>query len=290
MKSYAKFVDTVLNLSEAIHQDIKNIMDDTSYNHKSKLNRITSKIRDFASKGIDSGIENSTPKKGSSRAVFFPKDDHELHLDGKPAKMKTAVKIAFKGALDAHTGSHMLLGEHQNELESDHFTRNEYGMIHHDSSTGHYHTNHESGVLAPVIDHHDDHHHLTMGHARNFTKSEFKSTTKTESHPKGLDFDKMYHHLNHDYQQAHGKSHWGGGLSDEEHEHIASHPLVQKVKDFMYTTGQHPADLVKGNWGMWKHPHTGVEHPVIRDYGYSDEVGKLYNTARRNKNKLHGGW
>lgn len=285
MKTFNKFLTTVLELNEAVHGEIKHILNDDSYSHKSKLSRVTSKLRELSSRGEDSGIENSAPKKGSSRAVFFPKDEHEMILDSKPAKMKTAVKIAFKGSLDAHTGSHMLLGEHQNEIESDHFIRNEYGVMHHDHATGQYHTNHDSGVLAPVIDHHDDHHWLEMGHARNMTSKDFSNATKTPTHPKGLNFDKFHSHLNHDYHQAHGTRGFGSGLSEEEHEHISSHPLTEKVKDFMYTTGQHPGDLVKGNWGMWKHPHTGVEHAVVRDYGYSDEVGKLYNKARKNKNR-----
>jgi hypothetical protein len=283
MKTFDKFMSNIFNLDEAIHQEIKDIMDDNTYSHKSKLSRVTAKLRDFSSKGIDSGIENSTPKKGSSRAVFFPKEEHEIQLDGKPAKMKTAVKIAFKGTLDAHTGSHMLLGEHQNEFESSHYINSNYGIIskNHD---GHYETN-KHGVLAPVVDTHEDHHHITMGHARNMSKLDFKNATKTESHPKGLDFDKFHAHLMHDYHQAHGTRNYSSNLTNEEHEeheHIASHPLTDKVKDFVYSTDQHPADLVKGNWGMWKHPHTGVEHPVIRDFGYSHEVSKLYNTAIKN--------
>jgi hypothetical protein len=281
MKTYDQFISTILKLDEAIHQEIKDIMNDAGHSHKSKLSRVTSKLRDFASKGIDSGIENSTPKKGSSRAVFFPKEEHHMVLDGKPAKMKTAVKIAFKGTLDAHTGSHMLLGEHQNELESDHFINHHFGMLSQHPEHRDQHVTNPDGVLAPVIDSHEEYHHVTMGHARNMSKPDFKNATKTESHPKGLDFDKFHAHLMHDYHQAHGTRNYGSHLTDEEHKHIESHPLTDKVKNFIYSTDQHPADLVKGNWGMWKHPHTGVEHPVIRDFGYSHEVSKLYNTARK---------
>lgn len=285
MKTYSAFASMIL--TEAIHKDIKNIMNDDTYNRASKLSRITKTLRHLSDSGVDSGIENSTPKKGSSRAVFFPKEHHELVLDGHPTKMKTAVKIAFKGTLDPHTGSDRLLGEHQNELESDHFTNTHYGIISHNPHTGQYHTNHESGVLAPVIDHHEDHHWVEHGFAHNMSKKDFSEATKTASHPKGLDFDKFHAHILHDYHQAHGTRGYSRSLTADEHAHIAEHPLADKVKDFMYTTGNHPGDLVKGNWGIFHHPVTGEKHPVIRDWGYNDEVGKLYNRARKNK---YGGY
>lgn len=279
----------MLNLmNEAVHTELREILNDSTYNRRSKLTRIKDKVRELVGRGEDSGVENDTPKKGSSRAVFFPKDEHEMILDSKPAKMKTAVKIAFKGKLDPYTGSDKLLGEHQNEFESDHYINSSYGAIVKNSSTGQYHTNHDYGILSPHIDSHEDNHWLEMGHARNMSKKDFKESTKLPSHPQGLDFDKFHSHIMHDYHQAHGTRHYGRSLTDEEHEHYASHPLTEAVKDFVYNTGQHPADLVKGNWGMWKHPHTGKEQPVIRDYGYNEEVGKLYNKAR--SKKYNRGW
>lgn len=267
-------------LSEEIHKEISDIMNDDSHSHKSKLSRVSSKMKELVSRGEDSGIENSTPKKGSSRAVFFPTEHKHVQIDGHHTTMRTAVKIAFPGSLDKHTGDSKLLGEHQNELESDHFVRNEYGMLH-EHSDGHFSTNHH-GVLAPVIDNHHDHHWLEMGHAENITNKKFSELTKTESHPKGLNLDKLKNHLMNDYNDAHGKRRMYHE-TDAEHEHMSSHPLVEHLKDFIHNTGQHPADLDKRNWGVWKHPVTGKEHPVIRDYGYSDEVGKLYQKARKNK-------
>lgn len=283
MKSFSDFLQTtVLQLSEEIHQEIKKIMNDDSYNRSSKLNRITKKLRDLNDRGEDSGIENSTPKKGSSRAVFFPKEDKPATVDGKPVKLKSAVKIAFKGTLDPYTGSHKLLGEHQNEVESDHLIRDTHGMLSRDHE-GNYHTN-EHGVLAPVLDHHHDDHWIEMGHARNMSKADFRNATKTEKTPKGLDFDHFHNHIMNQWDEAHGRPgtrHVPESAVDD----IESHPLHDNVMDFIHNTDNHPADLVRGNWGIWRHPVTGKEHPVIRDYGFSKDISKLYHQASKNKYK-----
>jgi hypothetical protein len=64
------------------------------------------------------------------------------------------------------------------------------------------------------------------------------------------------------------------------------HPLLNNVIDLCHTADIHPGDFApKGNWGIWKHPITGKEHPVIIDYGFSNEVSKAYQKARKSKYK-----
>lgn len=146
---------------------------------------------------------------------------------------------------------------------------------------GSYKTN-PHGVLAPVLDSHKDSHWLEMGHARNMTRKEFSDATKTDTHPKGLDFDLLHKHLVNLHAEAHGQNPWHH-LSDEQVHHVESHPMFDNVKDFMDNSGNHPGDLRLQNWGMWSHPITGKEHPVIRDWGFSNEINKKYNIARKKK-------
>lgn len=276
--------ETAIVLEEGeLHPEIKDILHDEVNNKwNQKLTRISKKMRDLTSRGEDTGIEGDKPKKGSSRAVFFPTAPKKLKIDGRDTDVHTAVKIAFKGQLDGHTGSPMMLGEHQNEIESDHFVRQHHAVLTHDPSTGEYHTNPE-GVTAPVFDNHEDHHWLEMGKARNMTKKDFKEATKTSSHPKGLDFDKFHAKLEKDHNDAHGGRGYSPHLSKEDEEHIESHPMYENTTNFIHTSDNHPGDLRIQNWGMWKHPITGKEHPVIRDYGFSNQIAKLYHKGRKAK-------
>jgi hypothetical protein len=276
-------------ITEAIHKELQNILDEPEtdrgdrpavYSHQKKLNTFVKTFKSLVDTGEDTGLEGGTPKKGSSRAVFFPKEPRKIHIDGKPVEQHTAVKIAFSGALDKHTGSHMLLGEHQNEIESDNYTRKAHSMLV-EGRDGHYTTN-EDGVTAPVLGTHPDNHWLEMAKADKMTAGKFKSMTKTDSHPKGLDFNHFVGTLQHDHAEAHGKTHFSG-VSSDDREKTREHPLFQNTQDFMYSTDNHPGDLRLQNYGVWKHPVTGKEHPVIRDYGYSNQIAGLYAKANRKK-------
>lgn len=285
-------LDTVYEeaLNEELHPELKDILHDEVNNKwNQKLTRISKKMRELTSRGESTGISGDKPKKGSSRAVFFPTSPKKIKVDGRETDAHTAVKIAFKGTLDNHTGDDRTLGEHQNELESDHFIRQHHAILAHNPHTGEYETN-PNGVTVPVFDNHEDHHWLETGIARDMTKKDFKESTKLPSHPKGLDFDKFHTKLQKDHAEAHGDRHWSS-LSKEDEAEIESHPLYEHVTDFIQNSNNHPGDLRKQNWGMWKHPITGKEHPVIRDYGYSNEIAKKYAKARRNMaNKARGAW
>jgi len=275
-------------ITEEIHKELQSILDapenDREYKPgkttQNKLNNFTKKFRELTKNDIDTGLVDGKPKKGSSRAVFFPHTPKDINVDGQDTKQHTAVKIAFPGALDKYTQDTHLLGEHQNRVESDHFTTHNYSMLH-QNEDGSY-TSNPDGVTAPVFENHDQNHWLEMAHADKLTGAKFKDLTKIASHPKGLDFNKFVDTLQHDHYQAHGEKRFGSATTEAERDHIRQHPLFENTQDFIYNTGNHPGDLRLANYGVWKHPVTRKEHPVITDYGYSDEVNKLYVKAKRN--------
>jgi hypothetical protein len=302
MKSFKEFYkNNYYIIDEEIHNELQSILDVPSESEEertkrleknpwtaskfdpavTKLNNFTKKARELLSRGEDTGLENSKPKKGSSRAVFFPKDPKNITLDGIPTKAKTVVKIAFPGRLDKfRRNDERLLGEHQNSTESDHVISNNFGMLS-ENHDGSYSTN-PDGVLAPVFNRHPDHHHLEMGHVSPMKKSDFQKLTVSESHPKGLKFDDMYNALNKEHKDANGldgftpRSH-----TDSLHEKTMQHPFVNKVADMMFTNGFHPGDISIRNMGIWTHPHTGKQYPVMSDYGFTDDVANHYWQRRQ---------
>lgn len=299
MKTFKEFYqqNNYVIMNEELHSELQSIIDSAGETDDERMNRIsrnpynsiksdpvaqklnafTKKARQLLTSGQDTGLEESAPKKGSSRAVFFPKSPKKITIDGKPAEAKSVVKIAFPGVLDRYkTNSERLLGEHQNQVESDHFIAYHYGMLS-EERDGEYSTN-PRGVLAPVLGRHPEDHYLEMGRITKMTKPDFKRLTVTETHTKGLDFKDVQNAMNKEYQDAHGikytylpKEH-----TDQKHQHIMSHPFVEHLYDMMTTTGFHPGDLSLRNMGIWTHPHTGTQHPVVSDYGYSTWVANEY--------------
>lgn len=303
MKSFADFLRRELksdsiyssyyNLHEIksldLHPDIQKHLDeheDKPYT-RSLLSKISSTAKKLIKAKQDTGLENDKPKKGSSRAVFFPRKPHSYKLDGKDVKSHSVVKIAFHGDLDSHTGDPETLGVHQNRTESDYFAQKQWGIIkpkEHPHS-GEYETNHDSGVLAPVFDSHPDNHWIHQGRVRSFKPGEFKHLTKTPEFPKGISHDDFHKTLMYHHEMAHGRL-----TSNEKHkaefEHLSNHPFIAKALDFTQTMGQHPGDYNKRNMGVFEHPD-GSLHPVISDYGFSHEVAKLYAKARKNKMSIY---
>jgi len=286
-------------ITEEIHKELKAILNEPEsergerpavYAHQKKLNRFTAKFKQLVANNEETGLEEEDgkpvkPKKGSSRAVFFPNKPKQIHIDGKPVEQYTAVKIAFPGKLDKYTGEPKLLGEYQNEAESDYYTRNNHSILSEDSEhPGHYHTN-EDGVTAPVFSTHPDDHWLEMAKTNKMTKAKFRSLTKHPSHPKGLDFDKFTDTLKKDHADAHGQPYYSG-TTDEEMDHIRQHPLYEKTQDFIYNTDNHPGDLRLPNYGVWTHPVTGKEHALIIDGGFNGANAKRYVDAQRKEAEM----
>lgn len=278
-------------ISESVHADIQSIMDSDT-NPKYKLGEVTKKARKLIASGEDTGMESDKPKKGSSRAVFFPKDHKEVTIDGVKTKAPTAVKIAFPGTLDKHHGEDTLMGEDQNRIEADHYINSNYGIIHHHSDhdkRGEYESSdHESGgVLAPVFDSHKDDHYIEMGRAEKVNAKNISEATKTKEFPKGLSHQEIYDAMNRNHAMAHGtRPNQKSKYSDDHLDKVSEHPWVEHATSMMYDSDMHPGDLVKDNLGIYTHPVTGKTHLAIIDYGWSNRIAKKYNKARDNMYKL----
>lgn len=283
MKELLTFKELIaqLNISEELHHELQSILDEPTHDSNSKFatnkfNKFSKKVRDLSKSGQDTGLQDGKPKKGSSRAVFFPRDPKSITIDGVKTQQPTAVKIAIHGNLDKHTGHHMLLGELQNEAEGDHYLHQQHGILH-EVSPGVYKHN-PNGVLIPKLGEHPENHWLESAKAEKLSGSKFTALTKTASHPKGLKFNEFKQALVDSHREAHGQP-----TSGQDLEHVRSHPLYQHVEDYMHESGMHPDDLDASNMGVYKHPVTGKEQVGITDAGFTNEIAKLYSKARRNK-------
>lgn len=272
-----------VNLSEELHTELKDILDSES-SPRVKHGMITKKIRALIKDNKDTGLVDDKPKKGSSRAVYFPKEEKSISIDGVKTSMPTAVKIAFSGVLDKYRSGEPMLGELQNSKESGY--HNDHFSVLRREGDSKNHIYNEDGVLAPVVDHSNDDSWLEMGKVSPLTTSKFKQLTKTDDMPKGMNFNDFQRHLVNEHEQSRGRRpYW----SVDDEERVSNHPLTENVKNFMFDTGTDPRDLHKGNLGIWKHPITGKEHVVISDYGYDDETDKAYNDARiEHRNSMRG--
>lgn len=268
-----------------LHPEINEHLESGNIHSPAVLSAVTKTARRLIKAGHSTGFESDRPKKGSSRAVFFPSEPHKIILDGKPTGAHSVVKIAFPGVLDKYTGDETLLGQHQNSIENDYFAQKHWGVLRRkDDHSGHFETNHETGILPPVFDSHPNDHWLHMGRIRKAKAADWKKLTKTPDFPKGITHEQMYDTLMHHYAQAHGQK-WHAA---EKHDidKLSEHPFIHTVNDFVATMGQHPGDYHVDNMGVYEHPH-GSKHLVISDYGFSTEVAKMYHNARKNQQRAY---
>lgn len=278
MFKFSEYLNGMPILDEELHPELQSAIDaNVTPSHRIKL--MSAAIRSALKQGHDTGLEDAKPKKGSSRAVFFPKDPHPINLDGHDTHVHTVLKVAFPGQLDKYNRSGKLLGEHQNLTEAEPFTNQHYGIITKHSYTGNWTTNHESGILPPMLDAHHEGHHLLVGRVQPIKAGDFRQLTKAEGFKKGISHDEMYHALLTHHFESHGKGHYGRPENMDELEH---HPFINKMHNFITSTNQHPGDLGKRNMGVWEHPLTKERHLVVADYGYSHDVAKHYADARNN--------
>lgn len=272
-------------LSEEIHHAIKEILDSSATPVDNKLAMIAKEARRLIKEGRPTGFENDKPLKGSSRAVFFPTDHKLIELDGQRIHVPTAVKIAFPGQLDKHTGHNMLLGEMQNYNES----TTDHAVI----RPIHGHTNirvagqgpkfetNPDGVTAPILSTHPDMHYLEMGRADKFNAKDLREYTKHPDFKKGVSHQEIKKAMEYHHAIANGQHlSYYQDRDSELHEKISEHPHVMNMLNAMHNMGMHPADLTPRNMGIWTHPLTGTRHPVMIDYGFSTELGKMYQKAR----------
>lgn len=299
MNDIKKFYGQYYIIVEDLHPHLQEILDkpgETEDEYYERINRnpyssidpvtakhtaFTEKVRKLINAGNDTGLESDKPKKGSSRAVHFLKEGKNITVDGVKTKVPSVLKIAFNGQLDKYKrNSERLLGEHQNEAEADGYIQNHHSILR-ENPDGTYLTN-ENGVVAPVLSHHPDHHYLEMGQVRSMKAGEFTKLTKTSTHPKGLTFAKMKHVLEKEHADAFGQTHFTPpNMCQKEHDHILQHPLTREIQSLIHNVGFHPGDLSPRNVGIFTHPVTGKEYPVISDYGFTNDVAKEYTERRK---------
>lgn len=273
-------------ITESLHPDIKaDLESDSPIEHK--FTRLTKTIRGIAQKNEDSGLETNKPAKGSSRAVFFPKEPKKITIEGKEASVPSVVKVAFKSPLDPYTGHHSLLGEEQNRIESDRWTNNTYGVLRHNEGNDYSHN--PDGVLPPHFGHHEDHHWLEMGRITKLNSADVKEATKTKEFPKGITMKQFTETVQAHHDLANGRTPYKH--DQEKFDKLSEHPLIDSIVSLMSNTGLHPNEFSPRNMGIWKHPHTGQKHVVLADYGANDKILKLYGKARQekyNRNRYRG--
>lgn len=263
-------------LLEEVHPELQEILDSDIHKHY-KFNTFTKKIRDMVKNGQDTGLTDDKPKKGSSRAVLFHKDPHQLTIDGVETSMPTVLKVAFSGTLDKHLPhGEQLLGEAQNQHEAS--LRYPFSILQHDHGNE-WHTN-EHGFLPPMIDFDPEGKWNHVAKVEPINAKDFRTATTNEDFPKGISHAEFHDALLHHFNVAHG-DHSYSTQNDEKLACLQQHPLVEKALDMCLNTDTHPGDFHKANMGLWTHPVTGEKHVVASDAGFSKNVMRLYNKARK---------
>jgi hypothetical protein len=272
-------------LSEDIHPELSAILSSEEGDPIERYSNFLSKVRELDSRGVDTGLQNIKPMKGSSRAVFIPRDKKEIILDGQKVQTPYVHKLAIYGDLDRYkTPDEPLLGELQNKAESERNYSFEHGVIVRNTD-GSYSTN-PNGILVPVFRTHPEYHHLEMGYARDMDPSEFSRLTITPDFPDGVKYNDFHYSLMNEYYDANGVEFKRYGNRTETpkeiHEKLTRHPLFRKAIG-LTSMGIHPADFWEGNVGVWTHPITGQDHPVVRDFGATADVLNRYTELRKRR-------
>lgn len=279
-------------IKEELAKPLRDVIDNPDLPSRNKHAAMAKLLKNMLHQGMETGLADAKPKKGSSRAVYFPSEPDDITIDGTPTKMHTVLKVAFPGDLDKYTDDETLLGEHQNIHEGGYYLQKYYGVLRHDHETNGYETN-EDGILAPVIHAHEDGHYLHMGRISPIGASDFRELTKNEDFPKGISHQEFKHAVEHEYGHANSNSP-SNPYSEERMEKLKNHPLIRSAIGFSLDTGTNPADFDKRNMGVWEHPTTGKKHIVLADYGASDHVLKMYAKAWTKKTQIqrqsYRGW
>jgi len=282
--SFKEFINSII--VENLHPELHSIVTDNKYSNASKQTRLAKKIKELSAAGKPTGVEGNMPK-GSSRAYLQHSEPHATTVDGKPANLKTGTKVAITATLDKfhnkkeHDGHS--LGQLQNHAEGgDHWVNRNYRILtKDDSNKNEFHSNKESGIFPPLIDHDHEHNNWThVGHSRDIKAGEFQKLTKCDTHKKGITHKDFCDAMERHHNKNNGK-HWGDPVKDAHLDEVDKHPLVQKFQDYHGNTGAPPHDYRQlKNMGVFEHPD-GSHHIVARDHGYDSGVAKAYQGARR---------
>lgn len=282
---------------EDLHPELQQVVSSTG-SYASKQSQIAKKIKDLSKRGLSTGIEGNMPK-GSARAYLQHSLPTKVQIDGKPHELRTGTKVAITAALDkhhdhtAHEGRR--LGALQNHAEGgDHWVNSSYRILTHqgqENGTHKFTTNTDRGIFPPLLDHdHVNHEWSHVGHVRDIGPGEFQKLTRTESHPKGISHKDFVDTLVREHNRNTGR-HWGhGDKREQELDHVATHPLVEKFMDYHGNTGNPPHDYAqKKNLGIFEHPD-GSKHIIARDHGFDSTVEHAYRQARDKQFKKARGW
>lgn len=293
MLLFNDFLDNLV--LEELHPELHQVVSSSNTGYRNKQTLLANKVKELTHRGERTGIEGNMPK-GSSRAYLKHDTPHQITLDGKPTQIHTGTKVAIRHTtLDKHHKHHehdgLSLGALQNRAEGgDHWVNNTYRILTADhDKPGHFHTNKESGIFPPLLDHdHDTNEWTHIGHARDIKPGEFRKLTKTPEHPKGISHQEFMGALIRRHNQNNGKYHTTTPQKEAHLDHIDTHPLVAKFHDYHGNTGNPPHDLgQKKNMGVFEHPD-GSHHIVARDHGYDTEVQHAYQKAWKAKHRLNG--
>lgn len=192
---------------------------------------------------------------GTSRIYYKVKSPENITLDGEHTTIHTGIKVPYLGSLD--DGYRAIVGLEQNKGE----LSKEYEPYHiiKKDSLGNYHTNHDTGILAPTID--KGEHWNEMIHTEKLSDTNrLEHYTKTKTHPEGLKHSDMNNMLDAIYT-------WKQTKFSPEDQHTLEHPLMKKVLNLIDNTKISHHDISTNNMGIWEHPITKEKHPVIIDYG-----------------------
>lgn len=240
-------------------------------------------------KGISPVADASA--EGSSRLYMELKEPENIKLDGKPASIRTGVKVALRAAghlrrkFEKGRKKGVLvntsIGAMQNEAENgDSYVNQRYRVIT-KNDDGSHSTNTEHGIFPPLIDHDKKNHEWAhVGHTEDVEEKDFPKLTRTESHPQGITHNDFTSALHRDYERQNGNYIIQHKEVESHLDHVQKHPLVQKFLAHQREIYTPPHDYGNtDNLGVWTHPHTGEKHIVARDHGLSEDVSKFY--ARR---------
>lgn len=282
--SYKNFIKGII--TEELHPELQEIIKD-SVSNIPKQQSIANKIKDLTERGEKTGAEGNMPS-GSGRAYIKHSDHLHIILDGKPAKIRSGIKVAITGSADEYheKSGGLSVGALQNKTEGgDPYVNGRYRILTRNQETKEFHTNTDHGIFPPLFDHdHENHEWSHVGHVSDITKEIFKKLTKTESFPNGISHEEFSAALNRMDRKKQGR-YWPGSSKNEgKLDTVESHPLVQKFIDYHTKTG-HPSsgdynDIE--NMGIFNHPD-GSRHIVARDHGYGTEVATAYYNALKKK-------
>lgn len=290
MLTYNEFLNQ--NISEEIHPELNEILNSEKYSVYSKLDKFFSAIKHLDEDGVDTGLGTAEHKDGSSRVMFSSDVHPKIILDGQEVELPTLHKVAIYGKMDRYKEpDESLLGDDQNELESNYKVNSAFGTIQPNDDGF---SSNPNGVLPPLLYAHPKFHHIEMGLATDMSDNDFSRLTKNAEFPNGLTFDQFHTAMKKEYDDAHGLDIRPSyefdkqdlGNMEELHDNIMKHPFVNNVYKMILSSTMHPRDCNLSTLGIWTHPITHKEYPVVRDYGYSTKIVKKYlDLKKRSKYK-----